>query len=237
MMTVSARRPRETETPSEDTRTRLVDAAITLLAEDGPWAINARRVAAELGMSTMAVYHHFGGMPGLLDAVVDEGFRRLAARFDEAPVSDDPVADMAWLALVYREGGRQNPHLFDLMYGFSTPGGYRPEQRERVVSEGFEAAWDRVVTTAGRVIAAGRIREAEPEVIAAELWSFVHGYVTLELGGHLARFANPLEDVYLPLGADLVAGMGDERQRALDSTVVAARSLGLIGRAAGRARA
>lgn len=225
-----ARKPRETEVPSEDIRTRLVDAAIRLLAEDGPWAINARGVAAELGMSTMVVYHHFGGMPGLFDAVVDAGFRRLAARFDEAPVSDDPVADMAWLALAYREGAHQNPHLFDLLYGFSTPGGYRPERRERMVSEGFEAGWDHVVTTAERMVAAGRIREAEPEVIAAELWSFVHGYVTLELGGHFARFANPLEDVYFQLGADLVAGMGDTRQGALDSTVVAARSLGLVGR-------
>ncbi|MGH2965990.1 MAG: TetR/AcrR family transcriptional regulator [Solirubrobacterales bacterium] len=216
------------EAPPEDVRTRLVNAAITLLAEDGPWAINARGVAGEIGMSTMAVYTHFGGMPGLFGAVVDEGFGRLAARFNEAPVSDDPAADMAWLALTYRESAHQNPHLFDLMYGFSTPGGYRPGQRERGASEGFEAAYDRLVTTAARMIESGRIHEANPDVIAAELWSFVHGFVTLELGGYFARFASPFEEVFLPLGADLMVGMGDTRQKALDSNVAAGRLFGVI---------
>ena len=44
---------------------RVVQATIRLLAEQGPSAIKARTVASASGLSTMAVYHHFGGIAGL----------------------------------------------------------------------------------------------------------------------------------------------------------------------------
>jgi len=56
---------------------RLVDAATTLLAEKGPAEIKARSVAEAANVSTMAVYYLLGGLPELLQAVVDRGFRDL----------------------------------------------------------------------------------------------------------------------------------------------------------------
>ena len=56
---------------------RLVRATIGLLAEQGPSAIKARTVAEASGLSTMAVYTHFGGIPDLIRAVVDQGFKEL----------------------------------------------------------------------------------------------------------------------------------------------------------------
>ena len=51
---------------SSSPRERLVEAGTRLLERDGPEALKARKVAAEIGVSTMAVYTHFGGMNGLL---------------------------------------------------------------------------------------------------------------------------------------------------------------------------
>ena len=79
---------------SSDVPARLVQATIQLLAESGPSAIKARTVASASGLSTMVVYSHFGGIPELLNAVIDEGFRRLAQVFSEGPITDDPVADL-----------------------------------------------------------------------------------------------------------------------------------------------
>src|SRR5215218_5310067 len=45
---------------------RVVQATIRLLAEQGPSAIKARTVASASGLSTMAVYHHFGGIAELI---------------------------------------------------------------------------------------------------------------------------------------------------------------------------
>lgn len=59
-------------------RERLVAAALTVLERDGPAAIQARTLTREIGVSTMAVYTHFGGMPNLIEAMVREGLSRFA---------------------------------------------------------------------------------------------------------------------------------------------------------------
>src|SRR6266516_3352435 len=78
---------------------RLVQATIRLLAEQGPSAIKARTVASASGLSTMAVYHHFGGIAELIGAVADRGFTELDRAFSQVPVTEDPVADLFAMAL------------------------------------------------------------------------------------------------------------------------------------------
>src|SRR6267154_6495648 len=105
---------------------RLIEAAIRLLAEQGPSAIKARTVASATGLSTMVVYSHFGGIPELTRAVIDQGFKELDAAFTRLPVTDDAIADLAVQALTCRRVARDNPHLYDLMFGLSTRATYRP---------------------------------------------------------------------------------------------------------------
>jgi len=70
------------EEPSHhDVRRRLIEVAADVLSEEGPGALSARRLARDAETSTMAVYTHFGGMPGLVRAVVAEGFTPQARRF------------------------------------------------------------------------------------------------------------------------------------------------------------
>ena len=147
---------------------RLVDAAIRLLAEQGPSAIKARTVAAATGLSTMVVYSHFGGIPELTRAVIDKGFKELDAAFSALPVTDDPIADLAVQALTCRRVARENPHLYDLMFGLSTRGSYRPLQESEVRSSGrspaFLAAYAHVTEACTRLVrlrpgqAAGPVR-------------------------------------------------------------------------------
>src|SRR6266536_6076829 len=82
---------------------RLVQATIGLLAEQGPSAIKARSVASASGLSTMAVYHHFGGIAELIHAVVDQGFKELKQAFAQVPVTEDPLADLFAMALTTRQ--------------------------------------------------------------------------------------------------------------------------------------
>src|ERR1700752_2460450 len=99
---------------------RLVDAATKLLADEGPSEIKARSVAEAANVSTMAVYYHLGGVPELLQAVVDKGCRDLGRAFVAAPASDDPVATLFAMALATRRFAQDNPHRYDLMFGLST---------------------------------------------------------------------------------------------------------------------
>src|SRR5436309_1294439 len=63
--------------PTPGVPERLVQATIGLLAKQGPSAIKARTVASASGLSTIAVYHYFGGIAELMRAVVDHGFIEL----------------------------------------------------------------------------------------------------------------------------------------------------------------
>jgi AcrR family transcriptional regulator len=204
---------------------RLVQATIRLLAEQGPSAIKARAVAAEAGMSTMVVYSHFGGIPELIRAVVDEGFLELERALSAAPVTDDPIADLFSMALTTREMGRANPHLYDLMFGLSTRATYRPTPGKDVRLSGhspaFRAAYVHVTDACTRLMETGRIGPQDPLVVGAALWSFVHGYVSLELGDHFADFEDPVAQVMLPMGVTLCIGLGDEPDRAMASHAAA----------------
>ena len=192
-------------------RRELVEAAIRVLGAEGPDAVQARRLTREIGASTMAVYHWFGGMPTLLGAVSDEGFRRLDAALGAVPLTDDPIADIDRLARAYRLVARENPHLYDLMFGLAAPGGHRPDlahgTREDTRSPAADA-YGHLVDAARRAIAAGRLAPGEPTLVAAQLWSQLHGYVALELAGHFAHLTDPVTDVLTPMTANLLTGLG-----------------------------
>jgi AcrR family transcriptional regulator len=193
-------------------RRELVAAAIRVLGDEGPDAVQARRLTREIGASTMAVYHWFGGMPPLLRAVSDEGFRRLDAALGEVAVTDDPIVDIDRLARAYRSVARGNPHLYDLMFGLAAPGGHRPDRAPDTDQDPRSpagAAYGHLVDAARRAIAAGRLTPGDPTLVAAQLWSQLHGYVALELAGHFAHLADPVADVLAPMTTNLLTGLGD----------------------------
>jgi AcrR family transcriptional regulator len=68
---------------AEVTRARLIDAAIERFAADG-LGTSFEAVAADVGVTKGALYHHFGSKEGLVEAVYKEAIRRHAQRVTEA---------------------------------------------------------------------------------------------------------------------------------------------------------
>ena len=219
------------ELTTETVPERLIRATIKLIAEQGPSAIKARSVAAASGLSTMVVYHHFGGIPELIRAVVDEGFRDFGRVLAQVPITDDPVADLFTMALACRVVAQQNPHLYDLMFGLSTRATYRPLSDADLRLSGhcpaFQSAYVYLVAACERLVNSGRICQESVEVVAAQLWSFVHGYVTLELAGHFAEFDDPAVQVLLPMHITFAVGLGDTREQAVTSHATVVARIGL----------
>lgn len=210
--------------PEPSVPERLVAATIALLAEVGPSELKVRRISEAAGVSTITVYHHFGGITELLNAVVAEGYRALTVAMDQAARSrPDPGAQLFGIALANRHLAQRNPHLYDMMFGLSTRGTYRyvATAADDVVAQRFSAAYDVLAAASHRLVESGRIDVIDGHQVAAELWSFVHGFVTLEAAGHFARFANPVFDVLAPMGVHHFVGMGDERSRAEGSASIA----------------
>src|SRR5579862_4818247 len=93
---------RPAEPPASTPRAALLEAAARLLAEKGPESLTTRRLAAEIGASTMAVYTWFGNMPSLMRALYRECFDRFGDHLKAVPTTGDSRADLWELAAAYR---------------------------------------------------------------------------------------------------------------------------------------
>lgn len=62
---------------SQRTRAVLIEAAINRMAASGP-AVDFAAIAGDVGLTKGAVYHHFGSVDGLVEAVFKEAIRRHA---------------------------------------------------------------------------------------------------------------------------------------------------------------
>ena len=193
------------EPAGPDVRRRLIEVAADVLSEDGPAALSTRRLARDAGTSTMAVYTHFGGMPGLVRAVVGEGFARLYARVAEVEVSDDPLADLIGSATAYRAYALADPHLYSVMFGSASLGEYHLSEVELEVGL---AAFNQLVALVQRVIDAGVIRGGEDAAaVAGQFWAALHGYVMIELSGLSHVVDDPERTILQPLLANLLSAL------------------------------
>lgn len=202
-----------------DNRTVLIDAAAKLVAETGPHGLSARRLAAEAGTSTMAVYTYFGSMSAIVREIVNDGFARLKRLFNLVEPTDDPVADMALLGRVYRYNAVTNRHVFEVMFGGSSLAGFTLTDDDR---QHGRYTLTPVVECASRCLAAQRFRAGDSTLIAHTMWTSVHGTVTLELGDYLAE---PYDASYCFESqlVCLMVGAGDDLARA-ESSVASSRS-------------
>ncbi|GAB1639890.1 TetR/AcrR family transcriptional regulator [Krasilnikovia sp. MM14-A1259] len=200
-----------------EVRVRLLEGAARLLAEEGPSALTLRRVATEADTSTMAVYTHFGSMADLAHAVVGEGFARLGVLLAEVPRTDDAITDLAGLARAYLANARQNPHLYAVMFGTAPLGGYRPQATDERAQGQY--TFDEVVEASRRAVDQGRLTPAEPQAIASQLWTAMHGYVTLDVAGFFGK--GGVEHVLVPMFVSLLGGLGADP----DATLTSIRTL------------
>ena len=129
---------------------------------------------------------------------------------------------------------RESPHLYDLMFGLSTRATYRPLNDSDVRLSGgspaFRDVYIHVAEACARLVSSGRIHHQETDVIAAQLWSFVHGFITLELAETFVECSDPAGHLLLPMGVNLSVGLGDTRERARASHETAAGLYDLITR-------
>jgi AcrR family transcriptional regulator len=93
-------------------------AAVALADREGVGSLSMRRLARELGVEAMSLYHHVAGKPALLDGMVDLVFGEI-----ELPVADgDWKAAMRRRAVSAREVLARHPWAIALMESRRTPG-------------------------------------------------------------------------------------------------------------------
>ncbi len=146
-------------TSGNDTRARIVAAAISLLNRVGRVAVTSRAVAAAAGVQAPTIYRLFGDMSGLLDAVAEHGFSTYLTKKRLHSLGDDPVEYLRAGWSLHIDFGLGHPALYKLMYCDPQPGARSPAaaRSHRMLSEHIH-----------RVAIAGRLRVSEER--AADLF-------------------------------------------------------------------
>lgn len=208
-------------------RDEMLHAAVGLLDEHGPDALQTRKVAGAAGTSTMSVYTHFGGMQALIAAVAEEGLRQ----FEEAqrvPQTADPVADLFVTGAAYRRYAIERPHMYRLMFGSTSAHGINaPAGNVLTLTvaeiEQHHPSFAHVVRVVRRCMLAGRITvgsaddDASVVATAAQFWAQIHGFVMLELAGYYGDDGSAVAPVLNTLTSNLLVALGDTAERVAQS--------------------
>ena len=166
-------------------RTRLLEVASRVVADDGPSRLTVRDVAARAGTSASAVYALFGGRDELVAAVGAEALRRFAAHLAAAPRTDDPEADLLALGLAYRASALDDPHFYRVMFDTAGAGTRDASAAPSTAQPTFTALADAVARVLRAHGAPAGAADAAAVPAALALWGLAHGLVELELSGLL----------------------------------------------------
>jgi AcrR family transcriptional regulator len=161
-------------TPTKITREQILAKAIALLNERGPDALSMRELAKSLEVKAPSLYRYFPDKLSLEREVVEAGNRRLLSAL-EAGCRDTEKSGL-YLAAghAYRKFALGKPHLYFLM------------MERRIIfppkSESGKALWEFVLALVRN--ASGHL---DGTAYAVALWSFLHGFVSLERAGQFGE--------------------------------------------------
>jgi AcrR family transcriptional regulator len=186
-------------------RDRIINTAALLLATEG--AVSARRLARELGTSTMVVYTHFGGMDELTRQVMRRGFDQFGTELDRGAPTDDAVADWMTYLWAYRRFAIREPHLYAVMFGPRLAAFNLGDPGDR------DAARSTYVSLLRHIhlcVNAGRWQVDDVTTAGDAVWSGVHGHTTLELTGFFAAVDRDPVRSYGEILTRMSIGFGDD---------------------------
>jgi AcrR family transcriptional regulator len=167
----------------KETRAAMVAAAMRLLERGGQEAVTMRRVAKAVGVTPMAIYHHFPDRDALLRTLADVESDRVASLFDSWPARGSPVRRLQRMGESYVDYAFARPRLFAFLFLQDRPDIRRfpADFRDR-----RSPILNRVADTVAEAMLAGALRKDDFWDVAVDLWAFVHGHVALYRGGRFA---------------------------------------------------
>jgi AcrR family transcriptional regulator len=142
-------------------RERAVEAAIALADAEGIEALSMRRLARELGVEAMSLYHHVANKDDILDGMVDAVFAEIDLPRDDT----DSRTSMRERAVSQRAALLRHPWALNLMESRRSPGPETLKHHDAVI---------------GAIRRAGFSLPMTAHAIAL-LDAYVYGYVLQEL--------------------------------------------------------
>jgi AcrR family transcriptional regulator len=166
-------------TPTKITREQVLAQAIAILNERGPDALSMRELAKSLDVKAPSLYRYFPDKLSLEREVVESGNRLLLSALEAACRRIEKSGLYLAAAHAYHKFALGKPHLYFLMM-----------ERRLVfppVSESGKELWQFVLAMVRDVSG-----HSDGTAYAVALWSFLHGFVSLERAGQFGK-SGPLD--------------------------------------------
>ena len=200
-MTVTAASARANPTYyGGDLRRELLEAALELIAREGPSAVSLRSLARRLGVSHAAPANHFPDKAALFTAIATEGFELLGAAITDATrqAGPDATAGQRFRATgrAYTSFAVAHPAHFAVMWRRDLL-----HTDDPALTEAADATFALLLAGVHDVQAEGWAAGADPQTVAFLAWSVVHGLAALWLSGSLDPGGRPFDELAGEVGA------------------------------------
>lgn len=142
-----------------------------------------RVVAERVGVSAAAIYHYFPNKQALVNRVVHMAFERFGSYLRQG-VESYPAGSLARvvaLGKAYLRFALEHQAYFRVMFSIRA----RDAEKLGELPEG--GGYHLLRRVVKEAVAAGALREEDPDLLSMYLWSTVHGLVTLSLCGASER--------------------------------------------------
>lgn len=156
-----------------DLRAAVIAAGLKRMAEGdgGGGDLGLRALARDVGVSATALYRHFPDKEALLDALADEGLRRLGALQAQAWLkAGGGVAGFKATGIAYVRFAHDEPALFRLSFT-------RQRAERKADGDGGETAYNLLRAGIGEALPGTE----DPDTAALHAWALVHGLAMLIL--------------------------------------------------------
>jgi AcrR family transcriptional regulator len=113
------------------TRQAILDAALAIIREEGPGALNMRALAERSDYSAAGLYEYFGGKDEIIAEVCRQGHERLAREMQLSDASLPVVDYLFEIGIGYIRFALENPDHFLLMFTAVPPslsGDFAPDK-------------------------------------------------------------------------------------------------------------
>jgi TetR/AcrR family tetracycline transcriptional repressor len=178
----------EVRTREPLTRDRVIEAALRVMDEEGLEGVSMRRVAREVGVEAMSLYHHVDDKEDLLDGICEH----VMAEFDFPEPVDDWAENCRRGARAWRRLLQAHPAVMRLF----------AEQRGPIRS--IDSM--RPMEFALRILGACGLTDRDTAQAFHAFGGYIQGFVMMELGS----IAGGSDEAHLKAHAELAAMLPDE---------------------------
>src|SRR5688572_3380114 len=167
-----------------DLRRALLEEAVRTIRDGGgAAALTLRAVGARIGVSRTALYRHFADKSALLNAVSEDGFRRLADALERGwEAGGGGIAGFEEMGRAYVVFALDNPSHYRVMFGVWNSREHDDSALRAAGARAFQLLVDALAALQRDGVAR---RDESPDRVARYVWAVVHGVAMLGIDGRL----------------------------------------------------